>query len=55
MNNDEVQAMEVGLKSVISSFRSLADFKKQHTATIPLLNQLPIDEMKVDELQKSMP
>lgn len=55
ITDGEVEALETGLKTVLSSFKSLADFKTQHSRKLQLLQELPIDEAQVSKMQAEMP
>ena len=55
VDEDEVDAIENGLQTVIKAFQSLAQFKSKHSNVVPYLLGLPIDEEKVANLQAEMP
>lgn len=55
ITDGEVEALEKGLTSVLSSLLSLAQFKEEHEGKVPDLSSIPISSSEVTELQARMP
>lgn len=55
VTDGEINAFEHSLQTVLSSFKSLAEFKAQHKDKVPRLDGLPIDDKIVASMQVEMP
>ena len=55
IKDDEIDAIEHSLQTVLNSFKSLAEFKTQHKGKVASLDGMPINEKMVASMQAKMP
>lgn len=50
-----VGAIETGIRTVLDTLESLAEFKMKHVSTVPLLSSLPISVEHVGMMKNELP